>query len=323
MTLSRWLNLAVLDATFPLPLDQPFTAQEARREGVTRDSLSALCDAGLLRRPLIGVYVGTQAGDSVRIRAASLMKIVPPDCVVCDRHAAWIHGAAMALAPNEHVELRPISVFRPSGNGRLRNALADSGERNLQPRDITVVDGVQLTTPLRTAADLGRQRNRDRALAGLDVILRLGVDRGELVQEIPRYRGMRWVTRLRELAPLADGRSQSPGESVLRLRWLDLSLPTPTPQVPVVLPGGRTIYLDVGNEELLFAGEYEGVEWHSSPEQRQHDRSRRLEAERHRNWLIEPVVAANVFGPQQDIDVILQRGVAEARRRRGLRVVMS
>ena len=42
-------------------------------------------------------------------------------------------GAEMVLAPNEHLELLPVSVFRPSGMGRLRNGLADSGERNLTP----------------------------------------------------------------------------------------------------------------------------------------------------------------------------------------------
>ena len=52
-------------------------------------------------------------------------------------------------------------------------------------------------------------------------------EKADLVQGAARFRGMRWVTVLRELAPLADGRAESPGESVLRLRWIDLNLPTP------------------------------------------------------------------------------------------------
>ena len=83
---------------------------------------------------------------------------MPPDCVVVDRHAAWSLGAPMALAPNEHLEARPITVFRPSGYGRLRNGLTDSGERNLLPMDVMEIGGVQVTAPLRTAWDLGRVR---------------------------------------------------------------------------------------------------------------------------------------------------------------------
>lgn len=320
--MSRWRKLPVLDGSFPLPLDRPFTLREARQEGVSRAALSALCEEALLRRPLPGVYLASQAGDSVDIRAATLMKVVPPDCVVCDRHAAWLHGTSMVLLPNEHLSLQPVSVFRPSGLGRLRNGLADSGERNLLPRDVTEVCGVRVTTMLRTACDLGRQRNRDRGISGLDAMLRLGVSRREVLLEVPRFKGMRWVTHLRELALLADGRAESPGESVLRLRWIDLGLPTPRPQVPVALPGGRIVFLDVGNEELKFAGEYNGEEWHSSGEQREHDRIRQEEVERYGGWLIEPVVAGNVFGPHQDIDEILQRGVREARRRLGHRVVL-
>ena len=41
----------------------------------------------------------------------------------------------------------------------------------------------------------------------MDAMLRLGMfDKPELVYGVPRFKGMRWVTVLRELAPLADGR---------------------------------------------------------------------------------------------------------------------
>ena len=40
------------------------------------------------------------------------------------------------------------------------------------------------------------------------------------------------------LAPFVDPDSQSPGESILRLRWLDVGLPRPRCQVEVPAPGG-------------------------------------------------------------------------------------
>jgi hypothetical protein len=321
VAIDTWRTLAFLDDSFPLPRDAPFTYTQARAEGLTRDVLTELCRRGLLRRPIKGVYVVAQLGDSVELRARALRLVVPEDCVICDRHAGWLHGAEMVLAPNEHLELQPVSVFRPSGMGRLRNDLADSGERNLTPGDIVELHGLRVTTPLRTAWDLGRQRSRDRGLSGLDAMLRLKrFEKAELVYGAARFRGMRWITVLRELAPLADGRAESPGESVLRLRWIDLNLPTPRPQVPVVLPGGRVVYLDVGNEATRFAAEFHGWEWHSSPQQVEHDDERHALVES-RGWLVKPVWRSNLWGPQADVDRILERGLVEARQRFGTRVL--
>jgi hypothetical protein len=315
-------GIELLDSRFPLPLDRPFTTADARREGVPKHLLTALVAEGLLRRPLKSVYVAVQAGDSVKIRSECLSLVVPEDCVVCDRHAGWLLGAEMILAPNEHLELRPISIFRPSGKGRLRNDLADSGERNLIPSDVIEVSGIAVTTPLRTAWDLGRVRHREAAISGLDAMLRLRMfSQDELVAGVERFRGMRWVTRLRELAPLADGRAASPGESVLRLRWIDCGLPTPEPQKEVHRDGALIAILDIANDVIRFAAEYDGAEWHTSPSQREHDRARRAAAEEE-HWLVQPFVAVNVFGRNRDCESLLFQGAREARRRLGRHITV-
>ncbi|GAB2760837.1 hypothetical protein GCM10027020_11580 [Nocardioides salsibiostraticola] len=222
------------------------------------------------------MYVASQVRDSPELRARCLGLVVPSDYVVCDRHAGWLLGANMILAPGEHLDLRPISVFRPSGHGRLRNDLCDSGERNLIASDIVEVHGLPVTSPLRTACDLGRVRSRDQAISGLDSMLALGIfSSSELVWSVERFKGMRWITRLRELAPIADGRSGSPGESVLRLRWIDCGLPWPQLQIEVWQDGVLIAVLDLGHEELRYAAEYDGEQWHSSPEQVRHDTERR------------------------------------------------
>jgi hypothetical protein len=321
VSISIWRTLPFLDETFPLPLDAPFTSSQALAEGVRPNLLTELCRLGLLRRPVKGVYVVSQLGDSVELRARALRLVVPEDCVICDRHAGWLHGAEMVLAPNEHVELRPVSVFRPAGMGRLRNGLTDSGERNLRPNDVMEVHGLRVTTPLRTAWDLGRQRSRDRALSGLDAMLRLGdFGHAELLHGVPRFSGMRWVTVLRELAPLADGRAESPGESVLRLRWIDLSLPTPHPQIPVVVSGGRVLRLDVGNEAVRLGGEFQGWEWHSAPEQVERDKERLALCEQ-QEWVVVPVWRSDLWGPTADVERLLLGGLVEARRRFGARIL--
>ena len=93
---------------------------------------------------------------------------------------------------------------------------------------------------------------------------------------------------------------------------------TDTP-VEVYRDGALLAVLDIANEELRYAAEYDGAEWHTSPEQREHDRRRR-EAVSDGDWVVDPFVAVNLFGREQDAEVKLRAGAAEARRRFGARV---
>lgn len=306
-----------LDASFPLDRDLPFTRQQALDAGVSRRALDRLLAEGLLRRPIKGVYLATDVPDTVRVRAECLRLVVPDDCVVVDRHAGWLHGAQMILAPGEHLALRPLSLFRPSGHGRLRNDLSRSGERNLRPEDVVEVHGLLVSSPIRTAWDLGRVRWTDEAICGLDAMLRLpAVDRDELVAGVERFRGMRWVTVLREMAPLADGRSESPGESVLRLRCREANVHV-VPQVEVRRGGRVVARLDLADEESRLGIEYDGQEWHSSDEQMAHDRRRRGLLI-HDGWTIRALTGEDVFGRARHCDQIIRQAAAKARGERHL-----
>lgn len=312
-------HLALLGPDFPLPLELPFTNQASLEVGISRSVLSRLLRDGHLRRMLKGVYVATQTPDTLALRAHALMLVVPPHAVVTDWTAVWLFTGL--LAPNDHLQLPAISMFLPAGRGRLRNKLCDSGERAFLPIDLTTVGGLTVTTPLRTAWDMGRLTHRDRAIGALDALLACNPDmREEMVGGVERFRRQRGVVQLRELAPLADGRAESAAESTLRLRWRDLpSLPKPTPQVPIFDQDGREIYrLDLGVPELLFGVEYDGEAFHSSDADRRQDATRRDWISRERGWLIKPVRRHNVFGPTRDIEEILTAGVDEARRRIGM-----
>lgn len=310
----------LLDARFPLSLEDPFTAADARRSGIHPTELSVLSQEGYLRRLLKGVYVAAQVHDSLELRAAALRLVVPPDAVVTDRTAGWLLGAPMVLAPGDHLVVPTVSMFVNREGARLRNKLASSGERALRPDEVMDVLGLQVTTPLRTACDLGRLLSRDRAFAALDAMLRLGVfTQEELRQVTEEFRGMRGVRQLRGFAPLADGRAESPGESILRLRWLDLlTMPPPELQIEIERSTRLSYWLDLGVVQLRFAAEYDGEEWHRrTPEQRERDRKRRTWLRNERDWIIEPVTKANVFGRERDIESILVYGVRDARRRLG------
>ncbi|HWJ81399.1 MAG TPA: hypothetical protein VNS55_04095 [Nocardioides sp.] len=321
MNLTSLLGAPLLPASFPLPLDQPFTYRTALREaGLTSRDLQWLVANGFLRRALRGVYVASHLPDTIALRCACLRLAVPPDAVITDRHAGWVHGAEMVLAPNEHLDLATIRTFLPAGRGRLRNPLSDSGERTFRPDDVMEIDGLRVTTPLRTAWDLGRVRWPERSLASLDQMLRLrAFSKEELTDGVERFRGMRWVRTLRAIAPLADGRAESPPESVLRLRWIEALLPAPVPQLEVWHLGELLARLDLGNEDARYGAEFDGMEWHSSPEQQAHDRQRRAACEEHEGWLIDVFVKENLYGRTANAERMLREGMAEARRRLGRR----
>jgi hypothetical protein len=308
----------LLGPDFPLPLDRPFTCARAESAGVTRSVLARLLRENFVRRLVKGVYVAAQTADSLPLRTQALRLVVPRHAVVTDWTAVWLFTGL--LPPNDHLRVPPVSMFVPAGMGRLRNALCASGERGFLPEDLIAVGGLTVTTPLRTAYDVGRLSHRDRAIGALDGLLRHGsFSRDELLAGVERFRRQRGVVQLRHLAPLADGRAESPGESVLRLRWLDLpSLPTPEPQVPVFDASGAEIFrLDLGVQELRFSAEYDGEEFHSTEDDRHRDEGRREWIRRERGWLIEPVRRHNVFGVHRDVERILYEGVSRARRRLG------
>jgi hypothetical protein len=220
----------------------------------------------------------------------------------------------MALAPNSHLVLPRVCFFRPADQGRLRNALVASGERTVTSRDLVEVDGLMVTTPLRTALDLGRLRHRDQALSALDAFLHLGlVTHEELLTSLERFARQRGVVQLRWLVSLADGRAESAGESALRLRWYDAGLPRPQLQISILKNGVEVFRIDLGLEELLFAAEYDGVDFHTSAEQRGHDEGRRSVLRTELHWVLEVFDHTNVYGHQQDAATRLRAAYLGAR----------
>jgi hypothetical protein len=255
--------------------DVPFTTREAQAAGLTRLQLTSLVRERQARRVLTGVYDWCEAPDTIERRARAAALIIAPWDVICDRTAAWLHGID-AFEFRELDLLPPLEVFARNGRHRIqRNGLA-GGQRDLSPRDLMVIGPVLVTTPLRTAMDLGAKLPRRAALAVLDAFMRAhGLTRDEMLAELPRYRRRRGVVQLRELVRIADPRAESPGESWTRMSIIDNGLPVPELQV-CVMSGGRELFrLDLAYERLRICIEYDGEEFHSSPAQIAHDRARR------------------------------------------------
>jgi hypothetical protein len=307
---------ALLDDSFALPVDRPFTLQQAGAAGVQRHRLRVLEASGLVRRVLKGVYVAAQVPDSVQLRIRALELVTPRDVVVTDWTACWVYTGL--LAPQRDLDVPRVSLFKPAGRDRLRNDLCSSGERSFRREDVSTLDGIAVTTPLRTAWDLGRLAHRDRAIGALDALLRHGsFTSGELLAGVERFRRMRGVIQLRQLAPLADARAESPGESLLRLRWLDMpSVPPPEPQVSVRVDGVEVYRIDLGVRELRYGCEYDGEQFHGD-DVRHRDAARRADLARRFGWDVDAARQANVFGAQRDVEEMIRNGIRRARRAMG------
>jgi hypothetical protein len=311
-----WLTpgTVLLDAACPLPLDRPFTAGEAGSRGVGRKLLRRLLRRRLVREVLRGVYVAVQVRDSIELKVAALRLVVAPSAVVTDRTAAWLQGVDVLPRRAVH-EPVPLDVFSRA-ESRLRRPGVDSGIRELRDTDVEEIDGIAVTSKLRTALDLGRRLPRYDAIGALDALLRAGVCREELEWGVHRFKGHRGVIQLRDLVPLADPRAESMPESALRLHGHDAGL-TLEPQFVVCDAWGRELYrLDLAAPEVRYGAEYNGVRFHEGEENEAYDQGRAAWLDGG-GWEIDAFWNEDLYGRHADPGPTMRLGVERARVRLG------
>jgi len=185
-----------------------------------------------------------------------------------------VHGVD-AFDVRELEILPPLEMWVLRDHSRIRRKGCVGGERDLAPGDVMQIEGLRLTTPCRTALDLGCRLPPRQAMAALDAFTRLhNITREELKAELPRYRRRRGVVQLRQLVSLADPRLESAGESWTRLCIIDEGPPPPEPQYWVEWEG-RRVRLDLAYPRHKIMIEYDGIEYHGSSAQKVHDEARR------------------------------------------------
>jgi hypothetical protein len=234
---------------------------------------------------LRGVYQSFAAPDTIASRAQAAALVMPPFAVVCDRTAAWIHGIDVVRYRELEV-LPPLDVVVLRYARRQNRSEWRNGERDLAPRDIMRIESVRVTTPLRTALDLGCKLPRLDALAAIDQFMReheLTMD--DFRRELPRYFRRRGVVQLRRVVAIADPRSESPAESWVRMTIIDAGLPVPEIQWSVIVAGAERYRLDLAYPRNRVCVEYDGVEFHTAPEDRLADAERR-EWLRENGWTV-------------------------------------
>jgi hypothetical protein len=145
---------------------------------------------------------------------------------VISHHAAALIYDLPLLTP---APARPDLTVPPRHTGDVAGALLHRA--GLPPEDVVVIAGAAVTSVARTLVDLARTVPLDSALVPMDAALhRRLVDRSAMEAVLARCAIWPNARRAARAIGLADGRSESPLETVSRLVIPRLGLPIPQPQ---------------------------------------------------------------------------------------------
>jgi hypothetical protein len=284
----------------------------AAGHGLRRRALERLVVEGEVRRLLHEVYAPAALKDSTELRCWATALVLPQHAVVVDRTAAWLWGID-AYSLDDLTSVPPLDVFVLRGHKRINRPQVRGGERDLLPEDATLLHGVRITTPVRTGLDLACRLPAYEAMAALDAFARRqGVTTEQLYPLLRRFRGRRGVVQARRLVPLVDGRIESSGESFTKLAIVDAGLPLPEPQFWIEHRGRPLFRLDLAYPRLKICVEYDGAAFHTSDEQREHDRRRRRWL-RDNGWIVIVVTRESFAGDALFVWLRELRAAIEAR----------
>jgi very-short-patch-repair endonuclease len=168
--------------------------------------------------------------------------------------AAELHGASCAARD------APAEVTVPGSEVRARPGLRVFRFRPTRT-EVTTLDGLALTTPVRTAYELGRRPDRTEAVVGLDTLAHDCRFAPETVLDVvDAHPGDRGLATLRCAVALSDRRAGSPMEFRIRIAIHRYRLPPPVVQHPL-----GPYRLDLAYPVVRLAVEYDGRD-HREPE---------------------------------------------------------
>lgn len=227
--------------------------------GLDHADIFRLSRSGVIERVRRGAYAPpADAEPSTDERHRRLVLATAPQlrdgAVISHGSAALLHGLPVFAPAVERVH-----VTRSRSTGAKSRTLVEVHGAPMRLDDITVLDGVPVTTMARTVADLGRTESFDQAVAAGDQAVAAGLSRDELDLVLASMRRWPGVRAGRRAAAFLDPRSESPGESLSRIRFLEAGLPMPEPQYLVRDRRGNVVArCDFGWEEQRTLGEFDG-----------------------------------------------------------------
>jgi hypothetical protein len=157
----------------------------------------------------------------------------------------------------------------------------------LHDDETCLVNETPVTTPARTAFDLGRRALLETAIIRVDALARAtGLKSQDVERVAQRHRGARGIVQLRRVVELMDGGAESPQETRSRLLLIAAGFPKPQTQLIVVDEYGEFVgRVDMGWAEWKIGVEYDGPQHWNDPDQHAKDIDR-LHDLAAQGWLI-------------------------------------
>ncbi|MGC4886115.1 type IV toxin-antitoxin system AbiEi family antitoxin domain-containing protein [Micromonospora sp. DT227] len=253
------------------------TREQALSVGFSRHEIDNLLTSGRWRRLARATYaVRPSSGSATRERHCAIRAAVlssGPEAHAVLATAAELHGiAGLPRTPAIHVAL-PGDAARPA---RVRDRVVVLHQFEHAAGDLTSVDGIPVTVPVRTLADLILRERRYAAVALLDSALNRGKLSEDEFGSIPALiAGRRGAVAARTYLAEANGAAQSPLETRTRLRCVDGGVPPDALQVEVRDTDGYLLGIgDMGWRAARVIAEADGREPHSAPDALFDDRRR-------------------------------------------------
>lgn len=255
----------------------PFAAQvpDQLKDHVFRGSEAI--EAGLLTRTQLESRAWNRLfRDVYRWRELPLSSAVRIEAARLAGNGQVLAGRAAAFAQGNWTPppgtLVPMEVARQKGDTGtpLRGVARSRRVWRIDDKDVFEIDGVAMTSPLRTAFDLTRTRHLVEAVVVIDAFANA---LAFTVEEFAEYAAthVRWpgVRTAKLAATYADARAQSPGETRTRMVALLGGFPRPELQVLIVVPEGER-FLDrlLVNVPRPVGVEFDGIQ------HREHERHR-------------------------------------------------
>lgn len=231
------------------------TPQEWADAGRTRAQLRTELRNNRLVRLRRGVYTRAPLPEAAQAHRLKLLATAP--ALGAGACFAFASAAVVHKLPLLAKRLAEVVVVRTSGGHGSVSRTLHARTATLGNRDVTLIEGLRTTSLVRTVADLVRTLPFPEAVMVADAGLARGLTREELLASTSTGRGCRMARRA---LLFADGRSESPGESLSRVRIDAEGLPVPELQHVILDRNGRFLArTDFAWEALGIVGEFDGA----------------------------------------------------------------
>lgn len=197
---------------------------------------------------------GQRAEEHEEAVHALLNSLEPGSVAVSHQSALLLHHV-----PVYGLDLSKVHVTKL--NRRIRSMPGVSCHRGeLVAADLATVNGVPMTTPARAIVETGCRAPFEATVIAADAALRQGKVQPEEVERLLNAT-VRWPgsPKARAAFRFADGRSESVGESRLRILMADLGLPAPELQVEFADAAGQFARVDFYFPEFRTVVEFDGL----------------------------------------------------------------